>query len=515
MPNRRIAVRLNPSDPPSRRWPCLLAAALILLVGATLRFAYYGSFLQQPDEQITVEVVRHMRQSGDWDVNWIKANVSPDLKYDQYNFSSHLYATYFFYRGVKLVPGLDAWRGEREGFLVYRFLGAALATAALWLTLVLGRRIGGWSAGLGAMALAAAAPLLVQDAHYIRPEPFTTVLTLGAIVLCWPREALSPRRVLGGAFCLGLLVACKISMLLIAWLPLVPLIANGRRTASFRWGVGLGSLAALAAGFALGAPGALLHPEAFANGIRYLATQYAGQHPPHSHLGGAATGDMMLRYFAATLGWPTLAMGLLGAGVLVARRRWLELALVAGPFVLFAGYFATRSVFFERNLSHVLPLFLILAGGGVAWAIARAAERLRPLLAIAAFALLAVAPARTSVPLIAVEYAGHGGPLLQAFEQKIHDAHPGAEWKRDILLTPLPLDALATHFRSGGRPVLFRVTDFRDDYTAHNLAGLRTRFEAEEIAIYEGTFPNVPTCTLLTYHSPTQRYVLVKGAKKA
>lgn len=486
---------------------------LVLVAGAILRFSYYDSRHAQSDEQITVEVVRHMRHSGDWDVNWIKANVSEDLKYNQYNFSSHLYATYFFYRLAKLVPGIEDWRAEREGVLVYRFFVAALATLAVCQALQLGRRAGGWLAGLGAMALAAVAPLLVQDAHYIRPEPFTTVLMLAAIALCWPRENLQRWRPIAAALCLGLLVACKISMLLVVWLPLVPLLAAWRQTSAREWGTAWASLGALIVGFVAGAPGAVLHPAAFAHGIRHLATQYAGLHPPHSHLAGGPTGDMMVNYFAATLGWPVLALGLLGVVLLAVRRRWAELVLLTGPVVCFGGYFATRSVFFERNLSHVLPLLLILAGCGLAWVVERLPGRVQLPVALAALALMVLRPAALSSDLLRVEYSGLGGERFRAHEEAVRTRHADADWRAELLLTDEPLAALEAHFRTGGRPVLCKVTDFRDEWTAANLAGLHARFTADEVAIWAGTFPSLPTCTLLTYHSPTDRYVLVKGLK--
>lgn len=486
----------------------------MLLIGSVLRFAYYDTLHGQSDEQITVEVVRYMRLSGDWDVNWKKANVSPDLRYDQYNFSSHLYATYFFYRGVKLLPGTAGWRAERDGVLVYRFFVAALATLALVQTLQLGRRVGGWSVGLGVTLLAGVAPLLVQDAHYMRPEPFTTVLTLATVALCWPRTAFSAGRVLGAAFCLGLLVACKISMLLIAWLPLVPIVA-GWQTAPRRlwWSAALPF--ALAAGFAVGAPTALANPDAFLHGIKHLAAQYAGLHPPHSHLAGGPVADMMGRYFAATLGWPVLLAGAVGIGVLGARRQWTELLLLAGPVVVFVGYFATRSVFFERNVSHVLPLFLLLSAGGIVWAVERIASRWRTRVALAVFALVAVTPARISTALVAKEFSGKGAGPHEAHEEALRARHPHAEWKTELLLIDEPLPRLAAHFQGGGRAVLMRVTDFHDEWTAATLAKLHARFHATQVADYPGTFPGLPVCTLLTYHSPTDRYLLITGLREA
>lgn len=496
-------------------WPRLVTAVLVLLLGAALRFAYYDTWHGQSDEDITMEVVRYMRHSGDWDVNWRNANLPADLRYDQFNFSSHLYATYFFYRATKLLPGLDRWRSEREGFLVYRFFVAALATLAVLQTLQLGRRLGGWNVGLGAAALTAGAPLLVQDAHYVRPEPFTAVLTLAAVALAWPGPRGSAGRVIGSAFCIGLLVACKISMLLLIWLPFVPLAAGWRGFPARRWLVAAVPLA-IVAGAALGAPGAVTQPAAFLHGVRQLAAQYAGLHPPHSHLNGGPVGDMQLSYFAATLGWPALVAWAIGGAWLARRRRWEEFALLAGPVLLFAGYFATRSVFFERNLSHIVPLFAIVAAFGAVQAVTYAAARLRApatLLGLAVFTLLMIRPLQASWSLVSVELSGRGSDRYNAFEAGLRHSHPEAEWQAALLLDDTALRELATRFRGTQIPVLLRVTDYRDEWTAHNVALLAERFVTREVSVYAGTFPALPTCTLLTYHSPTDRYFLITGAR--
>ena len=53
------------------------------------------------------------------------------------------------------------------------------------------------------------------------------------------------------------------------------------------------------------------------------------------------------------------------------QRRFAQLTLLLGPILLFGGYFATRSVFFERNLSHLVPLVSVLAATGAHWAVVR------------------------------------------------------------------------------------------------------------------------------------------------
>ena len=482
-----------------------------------LRFAYYDSGHEQVDEQITREVVRHMRQSGDWDANWAKAAVSPDLRYDQYNFSSHLYATFLFYRLTKLLPGTADWRGQREGFVVYRFFVALLACIALAQTLWLGWRAGGAIVGLGAALLAALAPQLVQEAHYVRPEPFVAVLTLAAIMLCWPRDALRARRLMAAAFCVGLLIACKVSMLLLVWMPFAPLLAAERKT-PVRWPLAAGVALAILAGFALGAPGAWLNPAGFWNGVQFLGRQYTQVHPPHSHYEAAPVADLLGRYFAATLGWPALAAFALGVASLLRERRWLIAALLVAPIALFAGYFATRTVFFERNLSHVLPLFFVVAAIGVARVVNLANARFgspRGLLAPACYALLAVRPAPISHALIFEEYPGRGNARHDRFEAEVRARHRSAEWHGELYFVPgdVPLDELAAKLRGDRRAVLVRITDYRDERSARHVQTLHARFVAQPAGENHGSFPALPTCTLLAYHRPSYRYFLVTDVR--
>lgn len=480
-----------------------------------MRFAYYDSNQGPDDENITIEVVRHMRHSGDWDVNWAKAALSPDLRYDQYNFSSYLYATFYFYRVAKLVPGIEHWRSDREGLLVYRFFVAALATFTVWQTLQVGRQAGGAVTAVGAGALVSVTPLLVQDAHYLRPEAFTTVLTLAAVALSWPRAAVSPWRTLGAGFCLGLLLACKVSMLLLVWIPFLPFLMTDRAVPA-RGRLVVVAGAGIVAGFVLGAPTAVLHPHAFVHGVRALMSQYAGLHPPHSHLLGTPVGDMMLRYFAATLGWPLLGFFLVGAIGLGAQRRWIEFTLLVAPVVLFAAYFATRRVFFERNLSHVVPLFALVAAIGISRTATWLTSRMRvPAVLISAILFGGVSLRAVTItwPLLAVEYRGHAAGINQTFEDELRSRHPSAEWRKEILLTDELLKELTRRFQHTTTPVLLGVSDFRDEWTAWNLKLLTRELLVTEVAMTHGTFPGVPTSTLLTYHGTTTRYLLVTGIR--
>jgi hypothetical protein len=507
-------------------WAWRTGTVVVLLLGFWLRAAYYHEPYGHPDEPITVEVVGHMRQSGDWDTNWAKAPKLEDgLRYDQYNFSSHLYATFWFYRLVKVLPGTADWRGADGGFWVYRFFSVVLAAMVVWLAIRLGERAGGRVVALGAGLLVAVAPLLVQDAHYSRPEAFVTWLTLAAVGLCWPRKELGVTAVLTGAVTIGLLVACKVSMLLIAWLPLVPVVSAALTDEKRRWWrhglLGAAALGAMAAGFALGVPGAISHPEVFLKGVKHLMEQYGGLHPPHSHMSGAMVGDMLAAYFGATLGWPMLMAGVIGVGALAWRRRWAELAVLAGPVVMFAGYFSTKGVFFERNLSHVVPLGLILAAVGVVALVdgvsARWGSPGRRGTAVSAaviLLLLAMRPGLVAGRLVFEGFSGEAADRRNQAQKSFQAQYPTAEWRETLLVNSGPLEELAAHFKAGRGTVLLRVTDYNDEWTTVCLRLLTERFELREVGRIEGIFAGHPTSTLLTYTSPLDRVYLVTGAKQ-
>jgi ribosomal protein S18 acetylase RimI-like enzyme len=497
------------------------APALVVLVGLVLRVAHVDKNYGHPDETITVEVVGHMRSSGDWDTNWAKApGLESSYRYDQYNFSSYIYGTFFFYRAVKAVPGLEEWRSRDGGFWVYRMFSALLGTVVVAQTGWLGRRLAGPRAGLVAGALAAVVPLLVQDAHYIRPEAFVTVLTLAAVSWSLPGGRWTRLKMFAAAVAVGLGVAAKVSLLPLALVPLVPALVQGSAGRS-RARLAAGALAlvgaGLAVGFAAGAPGALLHPEVFAGGVRHLAAQYAGLHPPHSNLAGGWVAGKLGGYFAATLGWPLVLAGGLGAAWLVGKRRCAEAGMLAGPVVFFAGYFCTRTVFFERNLSHVVPLFCVLAAVGLTALGNRLVRYVGGNASYAVAAVLALAlwrPAGLSSLLVWEVFSGRAEARLVELEGGLRARYSEPEWRVDFFLTEAPLGEIARHFERGGGPLAIRVQDYHDEGTRQHLGRLERDFEFEVLATHRSVFPDGPLSTLRTYGSWTDRFFLVKGRRK-
>ena len=493
---------------------------LLVIVAFGFRSAHYSENYGHPDETITVEVVGHMRSSGDWDTNWAKANLEPGFRYEQYNFASYLHATFGFYRLVKVIPALDEWRSRDGGFWVYRFFSVFLATLAVMQTWWLARRIGGARVGLAAGVLAAVLPGLVQDAHYARPEAFVTVLTLAAVMLSLPRETFSPWRVFGAAVIIGVAVACKISMLALAWLPLVALLpveggtAAGRRR--WTWAVVGLTLTGLIVGFAAGAPDAVAHLEIYARGVLYLSQQYSGLHPPHSPLLDNTVTGLLTRYYMSTMGGLGLAAGLGGAMALWRQHRRREGVALTGPVVLFVGYFCTRSVFFERNLSHVLPLACVLMAVGLAagssWIGRRCGVRAAWCLA-GLLALTLVRPTDISLRLVN-EFSGLPAKERVAQMEKLRSAHPGLVWRETDLLSNLALDEMRQHFKDAGGALLVRVIDYHDEWSAYHAPLFQAQFEAKLLATAPSVFGDVGSCTLHTYGSWTDRFYLVKGVLK-
>ena len=498
------------------RW---LAPFLILMLGYLLRVAFYREDYAHPDDAITIGVVGYMRSSGDWDTNWAKADLPPELRYPQYNFSSHLYGTYFFYRMVKLLPGLEHWRSAEGGRWVYRYFSILLATLVVAQTWWLTRRAAGELAAGFAGLLTAVVPLLVQDAHLMRPEAFVTALTLAAIGLSWPESRWRPGRVLAAAMVVGLLVASKVSLLPLLWVPLVPALAAAgtprERRSRLAVAVVLTAVGSVA-GFALGAPGAVAQPAHFWHGIEHLAAQYRGLHPPYSGLDGGPVGGMLLAYFASTLGGTAVIASALGVARLVRKRAGWICALTLGPVAAYVIFFSFRSVFFERNLSHVVPLFCLLAGVGAAAAVQWMAARLRvsvtPLAIAAALALIA-RPVDISRRLVWIDFSQDGTRQRNQLESGLQARHSTEAWLIEELLTDQPVQRLEAHFAAGGPPVVLRAIDYHDPWSARAHAQFYERLNSKLLGQWTSPFADVPPCTLHTYHGWTDRWFLVSGAR--
>lgn len=471
--------------------------ALLLLAGllaAVLwnRFAAQRETYHHTDENIAVAVVSRVLDTGTLDTNWADTQVDAVFRYDQYNFSA-----YYLAAAAWLQLSGDADAPDRLPPL--RRLSVLLHALSIALAAWLGWRWGGPVVAALAALLSAASPTLVQDSLYARPEAFVTVLTLGYLLLLGTRAAPTDRRLIAaGALC-GLLLATKIS-----FAPLAPLAlllrwrAPGAEPLRARTVLAFGLAGGL--GFVLGAPGAVLNPEAYLHGIDVLLRQYGGGHLPHGlPLDGSFTRFAFgLDYLRHTAGSAVLLGAALGLWALArgqARRvLWLALGLL-----LLLGYFLQTRAFFERNLSPVLPLLFVLAGLGVATLLQRLRQR-PPRMAL--FALLATG-------LLWVP-AGVSHTLLR---QALPGAHAQAQREYEALLAAagevlVDYDHDRSEAPSAGLcgPLVLREVDYGHPY-------LRARadraLQAQGYVLRQhlrGPFTELPASTLQTYHAADVRY---------
>jgi hypothetical protein len=492
----------------SRAW-ALCALALLLLAAAALRLDSLRFDYTHPDEVIAVEVARSMLERGSLDTNWKLAPLPDVFRVPQYNFSAYLMA-------AAGAVGLQAWLPGAQAVDTLHWLrgfSALLGVAVVALTFLAGRRMFDAATGAGAAALVAVNPLLYQDSLYARPETFVTVLALLCIVLLAGRKP--PGRGAGwaAAFLLGVLVATKVSMLLL--LPILVLAMDTdeagaadvstpgwRAQAAAAWRAGTPMLVALVLGFAAGAPHALTNFADAIEGVMALQRQYTSGHWPH----GVPDGTFAERlahsggYFRATTGWLFLVAFLGGAAAAIRReRRQLAVFLLA---VATGLQFAAYPTFFERNLSHVVPVFAIFA----AYAVVSAARivirrpRMRLALATAGLAWLIVPSVQTSWLLRFDALPGRSASELLAWRAQVPPASDArsiyTSWVRDVA-------EVQGHFGYWCGPVRIEIPTTEDEDSLRAVADLKARDGFREVARVVSPFSGIPASTLHTYFTPT------------
>lgn len=487
----------------------LFWALLILLAVAALawRFDAQRHHYWMADEDIPLAVVQQVRSSGTLDTNWARTRIEEKFRYDQFNFSSYhlLAAALSLNTEVDLDAAPHQLTGLRETLRRWNAVFGALCVLFAGL---LGRRLAGNAAGLIGAALTAANVTQFQDALYARPETFTTALTLGLALIVTGGQVVRPAAIAGAGLLSGLLVACKVSALLLVPFVLAALLSAAReRTAHL---ILLGFCAACGLGFVLGAPFALKAPHEYLHGVGYLFSQYGGMHWPHGVHDGAVVDRLAhaLGYLRHTLGLSVL-LAVLGGAVWAARFASLRWQIVLLGLALSGLYFMQSRVFFERNLSHVLPFAFLLAGAAATWA----AQALRQPLArhalLAAAALLLVLPAvLPSWTLSQRVLPQHHAREAKAFEASLRE--------RGLVVvdvgTELPHAEHLLEQTCGD--LVFRMLDYGDRYTQARLARLDGHPTLELLAHFPNPFAPIPASTLQTYHGAGLAFLHPTAAKR-
>lgn len=468
-----------------------------------LQFDYF-----HPDEVIAVEVARQVVDTGSLDTNWKNAALPIDFKLPQYNFSGYLLSAAALDSIVKAFAG-----PERDSLMPLRFWSALLSVAAAGLTFVVGRSFFGVATGLIACLLVTLNPLLVQDALYARPEPFVTVLTL---LLLWGVQGrASGGRLFLSALAAGVLVATKISM--VGLLPLL-FLPNASPEARFWPGLrayikqalaalplrAVAILPGVAVGFVLAAPFALANTGDYWTGIEFLLRQYGGPQWPFG-LGEATASERLVyvgHYFGATTGALLLALSLAGAIWAGAAQNFRALAIYVLA-LLFAIRFATYPAFFERNLSHLIPVFLIFAAYGLVRLGAVAPARkawVRPVTLAAILAVAMIPAVRTTTLLLAEEFSGDARRELNRLRAEMVSTH-----SLEATVIGGEQDYAALNDESFPRCTswLLEVVHFHSARSDASLLRVAAQTGFREVGRYVSKFMYVPTASLHTYTTPT------------
>ncbi len=313
------------------------------------------------DELIPHAVVQHMLDSHTLDTNWEHADWRGDFaggfyNLKQYNFSSY-HTTLWCARQLAVFAGF----GDVRDLPLYRVCSVFFQLLTLLLVFFIARRLAGAVAGVLAASAFAWMPQAVIDAHYARPESFVMLLVALAAWLAL-RARDSGMVVHDGlaAAVWGVAVACKFSfapMALLAW------AGSGFRSLSvpalLRWPI------FFVAGVFVSAPYVLLDFSGFLHGIHLLLNQYSAEPVSESWLDTVIpSAAELFPYLHDFFGWP---FGVLVALSLFSKRKVLRCFAVGvlAVSVLYLLIFAKATVFFERNLSHLLPLWSVCFALGV------------------------------------------------------------------------------------------------------------------------------------------------------
>lgn len=349
----------------------LLMLAVLLIFGLWVRYQgiFFGQpLLYHPDEARKIQVAERILRSSDWNPGYFR---HPNML---------VYGMAIFSKAYSLAASVPI-----ERMLVSssgRILSLLAGIASCVLVFLIGRRVYGWFAGLIALGLAAASPLLVVTSRYTKEDSlllfFTLLTALFAIRALDSRS--SKRDLLLSAFFAGLSASAKYSGLVNILLPGFVLLswAMDSFLGKFRHGrpdivsgilpLGFLCLALFALGFLIITPYALITPDSFLSDFNAERV-----HMERGHSGAISAGAFFWMYHVhysllPALFGPGLVLALIGAGVALYRRRPEDLLILACLLIFYLPAEWVKAKPEPQPERYVIPCvaFLALLAGGAA-----------------------------------------------------------------------------------------------------------------------------------------------------
>lgn len=470
----RLASRAPRQALSASRAGLYLAAIASVLFAVWLRLGTTSGFLNG-DEVIVIRVSDAMAAAGNLDPNWANADLPYFFKHNSYNFYGYEIVLHPIIQAAKML-GVDPLSAARIFNIVLQLGAAACLYFAAY------RK--GWPPAIQWLApvLFLFSPGVVQDAHMARPESLTYFLAALAMLVAsrvtWPIKSI----IFLGAI-IGFGMSVKISFATVGALAIPALFSD----TSVR-GIAIRALvlgASVLLSLIVTEPYAFLNFDVLTSGIQKLSEQYSGAHPPHSlpRYDFLQFGVWVLTFFVFTMG----GVFLLGAvSPVVASSRPSDRLLIGSIWLsaaaLFA-YFATRSVFFERNLAHAIPQTAFLA----AYVIGSIPSRQRG--AIWAAITIAV-PAYWSFQIADISRSRTD---LASYEQ----ARDMKDVKRVYFYSPFEEATSCTG--------VLALQDYGDEFSEAFTVRLKMR-GFEEVSVRQSRFSALPVSTLQVYLEQTVRY---------
>jgi 4-amino-4-deoxy-L-arabinose transferase-like glycosyltransferase len=349
---------------PSQRRVAAVGLVAILAVACWLRATHLSfglPYLRHPDEGRYVKIAHRIYRSGDLNPQFFRI---PSLL---------LYANASVYAPCELLrraagnpaplasPDVLAagvgYAPHPVMFLAGRSVTLAAGLGAVLTAFLLGKAVGGRTAGLATAALTAISPTAVAHGRLITPDTFVMLFAaLACLASVHILKRGATRYYVGAAVAVGLVVSSKYNGFFFALCPLAAHLLRRRQGTcrGFAWMVLLPVLSG--AVFLTVCPYALLDYPRFTADLMAEARHYATGHPgmEGGHLGW---------YWSALLRalGPAALLSVVGVAA-AAHMRDRKAMLVGGvgvAYVLFVSLFNVRN---ERTLAPAIPLMACLAG---------------------------------------------------------------------------------------------------------------------------------------------------------
>ena len=492
-----------------------------------LRLDFNNRVYFHGDGDLVTELLRLMLQSGDWESNWHRLvalerfqqigqvngfDLNPVGHF--YNLGSYMVLAAAF---CKLAFALG-WDATALPLLLHCF-NVLLQIGCACLLFHLGKQLKDRWLGLVAVTCFTVFPLAVLEAHYERPESLLSLLTLATLVLAFHWKNF-PRAcaILTGA-CIALAAAAKLNQLFLGLVPAIVILANiwhSRATwqQSFREAT-LQTLFMVIAGFALlllVMPDIIIHGADF---LREMASPYAFQkHPDPPYLVEDFSAmhqlQMVLNYHLAITGLLFVCMIAAGA-ICILRQNFSSVSIalrltIILPALLLIVYHAQFPGFYERSLSPLHGILMLLAACGVYQAVAFFPKRIEPALMLLLTVFAVAKPIQLDTHFVNRFVKQQGNEQRLLFQQQLKQHFPGFWIKPDID------DHFYVHSiipeKPPKAPRIYVLRDYNDTASSRYLALLQQN-GFHLIGEYRSEFFGMPPNNLTIYHEAGRYWYLV------